>query len=117
MVSQRYSKANNSYLKHYDPSEPTSYILYLDANNLYGWAMSQPLPTGEFQWLSDDEINSLNVTRSIVMRNVPQRMFLRRFLKCLHREKSHKIWFWGFGIFAQSKYQSLSQFFYIFEER
>ena len=58
------------------------------------------------------------VTRSIVMRNGPQRMFPRnRPLKCLHREKSHEIRFLGFGIFGQSKYPSLSQFFYIFEER
>ena len=45
MVSQRECKANNPYLKDYDPSKPTSYKLNLDANNLYGWAMSQPLPT------------------------------------------------------------------------
>ena len=35
----------------YDPSKPTEYLQYLDANNLYGWAMSQPLPTGEFKWI------------------------------------------------------------------
>ena len=34
----------------YDPEKPSSRILYLDANNLYGWAMSQPLPTGAFRW-------------------------------------------------------------------
>ena len=33
-----------------DPEKPNSYILYLDANYLYGWAMSQPLPTGDFRW-------------------------------------------------------------------
>ena len=44
MVSERYSKANNSYLKDYDRSKPTSYIQYLETNNIYGWAMSQPLP-------------------------------------------------------------------------
>ena len=51
MVSKRYSKANNPYLKDFDGSKPTSYIQYLDANNLYGWAMSQPLPIGECKWL------------------------------------------------------------------
>ena len=51
MVSQRFSKANNPYLKDFDRSKATSYIQYLDANNLYGWAMSQPLPIGEFKWL------------------------------------------------------------------
>ena len=57
MVSQRFSKANNKYLKDFDKSKPTSYIEYLDVNNLYGWAMSQPLPIGKFEWLTDDKIN------------------------------------------------------------
>ena len=35
----------------YDPSNPTKYIIYLDANNLYGWAMCQPLPNGGFKWM------------------------------------------------------------------
>ena len=35
----------------YDPSKPTEYLQYLDANNLYSWAMSQPLPTREFKWI------------------------------------------------------------------
>ena len=48
---QRYAKANNPYLHDYDPDKETSYILYLDANNLYGWAMSQPLPVGNFRWM------------------------------------------------------------------
>ena len=34
----------------YDPNLPTKYLQYLDANNLYGWAMSQPLPMGGFHW-------------------------------------------------------------------
>ena len=50
-ISHRYAKANNPYLpESYDESKPTSYIMYLDANNLYGWAMSQYLPTGGFKW-------------------------------------------------------------------
>ena len=61
MVSQRFSKAYNPYIKGYDRLKPTSYIQYLDANNLYGWAMSQPLPIGKYQWLTNDEINSLNI--------------------------------------------------------
>ena len=46
MVSKRHAKANNPHVDGYDSSKPNSYILYLNANNLYGWAMSQPLPTG-----------------------------------------------------------------------
>ena len=47
-----WAAANNPYMgSEYNPSEPTKYLQYLDANNLYGWAMSQPLPTGEFRWV------------------------------------------------------------------
>ena len=50
MESRRYCQANNPYLRNYNPHEETSYIMYYDANNLYGWAISQPLPVGKFAW-------------------------------------------------------------------
>ena len=50
MASKRYAKANNPLVEGYNPAEPTNYITYLDANNLYGWAMSQPLPKSGFHW-------------------------------------------------------------------
>ena len=40
----------------FNSEEATKYLVYLDANNLFGWAMSQPLPTGGFKWLSDEEL-------------------------------------------------------------
>ena len=50
-ISKRYAEANNKYMKTYNPDEETSFIQYLDANNLYGWAMSQNLPTHGFKWM------------------------------------------------------------------
>ena len=44
-ISKRYAEANNKYMKDYNPDKPSSYIQYLDANSLYGLAMSQKLPT------------------------------------------------------------------------
>ena len=52
-ISNRYQKANNPYLDDYDPSDTTSYLMYLDANNLYGWAMVQSLPVSDFKFLDD----------------------------------------------------------------
>ena len=49
----RYSKANNKYMKNYDKNKESSFVQYLDANNLYGWAMSQKLPVNGFKWIKN----------------------------------------------------------------
>ena len=62
-IANRYGKANNKYMKEYDEKAPSKYIMYLDANNLYGWAMSQYLPTGGFKWLTEEKINNLDLAK------------------------------------------------------
>ena len=54
-ITKRYAKVNNPYMD-YNSGEKMNYIMYLDANNLYGWAMSEPLPVDGFKWLSPCEL-------------------------------------------------------------
>ena len=68
-ISKRYSKANNKYMKNYDPKKPSKFITYLDINNLYGWEVSGYLPYGRFKWLNN--IGNFDVN------SVPQRIYSR----------------------------------------
>ena len=60
-IANRYGNANNKYMKEYDDKAPSKYIMYLDANSLYGWAMSQYLPIVTFKWLIDKEISKIDL--------------------------------------------------------
>ena len=62
-IAKRYAKANNKYMSDYDLEKPSTFITYLDKNNLYGWTMSEYLPYGEFNWLKNVDkfdVNSIN---------------------------------------------------------
>ena len=62
-IANRYGKSNNKYMKTYDEKAPSKYIMYLDANNLYGWAMSQYLPTGGFKWMTKNHIDKIDLAK------------------------------------------------------
>ena len=74
-IAHRHAEANNKYMKNYDPDKPSSHLPYLDANNLYGWAMSQPLPYGKLKWVYPDtsfyinELNEIVVCDTIIPKN------------------------------------------------
>ena len=60
-ISKRYACANNKHMKDFDESKPSTFIQYLDANNLYGWVMSQKLPAGGFKWMNVDKPSVLEL--------------------------------------------------------
>ena len=62
MISRRHAQANNPYISGHDPSKDKTYIMYLEANKLYRWAMSKVLPTHGFDWLNETEIRSIDLT-------------------------------------------------------
>ena len=67
-ISKRYSEANNKYMKNYNPGKKSKFIQYLDANNLYGWAMSQNLPTHGFKWVKDltvEKVHKILLSRGV----------------------------------------------------
>ena len=58
-----YGKANNKYLKNFDEKAPSKYIMYLDTNKIYGWAMSQYLPTSGFSWVTENVIDNIDLVK------------------------------------------------------
>ena len=66
-ISHRHAKANNEYKgTEFDNAQESKFISHLDANNPYGWAMSKQLPTSEFKWMTDDELDDCKHLSSIL---------------------------------------------------
>ena len=55
-------------MKDFDPKKESKFIIYLDANSLYGWAVSEILPTHGFQWMKDSELTNEEVIRLLEQR-------------------------------------------------
>ena len=78
----RYAIANNKYMKNYNKSIKTPYLMYLDANNLYGGSMSQKLPVNNFKWV--EYLSKFNETlKKIMMKIVMRDIFLKQMLNIL----------------------------------
>ena len=61
-IAKRNTKGSNKYLNDYDPRKPSTFVSYLDMNNLYGWAMSEYLPYEGFRWLKNiDKFNIMSI--------------------------------------------------------
>ena len=56
----RHAKVNNKYMNNYNKDTISSYLMYLDANNLYGWAISQKLPINRFKWVGKSKLSRFN---------------------------------------------------------
>ena len=77
-ITKRYAKANNKYINDYDPKKPSTFISYLDMNNLYGWAMSEYVPYEEFKCLKNiDKFDVMSISEKS-----PIGYFLEVDLKC-----------------------------------
>ena len=61
MINHRHVQVKAPGMENYDASKRNSYVMYLDDNNLYEWAMSQRLPTSNLKWLTDEEMEELDV--------------------------------------------------------
>lgn len=65
--SLRHSKANNKYMPQYNKDDPSTYLMYYDVNNLYGWAMSQALPIRNFEWADLSEFRDVKEIEEFIL--------------------------------------------------
>ena len=77
-IAKRLAKTNNKYMNDYDPKKPSTFISYLDMNNLYGCAMSEYLPYEGFDWLKNvDEFDVMSISECNSIEKKSDRVFSR----------------------------------------
>ena len=65
-IAKRYAKANNKYVNDQDPEKPSTFLSYLNTNNLYGWAMSEYILYERFKWLKNvDEFDVMSISEKV----------------------------------------------------
>ena len=67
-IGKRYAEANNMYMKNFDETKESTYLMYFDANSLYSWAMCNDLPVGGFKWVQTEDKNEF-MNRKIEEKN------------------------------------------------
>ena len=68
-AAHRYAETNNKYMKNYDATKVSSYLMYFDVNSLYSWAMCNPLPIGGFKWVDVKDKNKY-MKNKIIIKNI-----------------------------------------------
>ena len=70
-IAKKCAKASNKYMCDYDSNKQSTFISYLDKNNLYGWAMSEYRPYGEFEWLKNvDKLDIMSINKKSRVRYI-----------------------------------------------
>ena len=99
-TAKRYSKANNKYMKNYDPTKPSIFIPYLDINNFYGCGMNDCLPYGRFKWIKNTDnfdVNSVSKKSPIYILKSWSRIswwitFIMQWLSISSRKTCNSLW-------------------------
>ena len=94
----RHAKGNNKHMKNYNKDVVPSYLVHLDANNLYGWAMSQNLPVNGFKWAKN-----LSKFNEIFIRNYDENSDIGYFLEILIIQKNYLIFIKIYHIYLKGK--------------